>query len=262
MTSLVSINWSGIDSRSLVGRLLRFPLRFLPPSLVVPILSGPNRGFRWRVGALTHGAWLGSFEIEKQRRLSGHLREGMTVFDLGAHSGFYTLLAARGVGPSGKVVAFEPWPPNIEDWRAHMRMNRLTNVEVLPFAVGRADGDVWFEPGPSNSEGRIVDSPAGMRFAAVTLDTMLGTKRCPVPDLIKMDVEGAESAVLEGARTLLREHAPIWFIALHSAEQKRACVRILAEAGYTISGLNGERYDPSSPEAAPDEIIAARPRIY
>ncbi len=80
----------------------------------------------------------------------------------------------------------------------------------------------------------------------------------PVPDVIKVDVEGAESQVLEGAETLLRQHASTWFVALHSPDQKQACLRLLADAGYAVSGLNGEPCDPCSPDAAPNEIIAIR----
>ena len=234
------------------------PLRFLPPRLIVPILAGPNRGLRWRVGAFDHGCWLGSFELEKQQRLRDQLREGMTAFDIGAHVGFYTLLLSRAVGPSGKVFAFEPWPPNITDCLAHLRMNHMANVVVVPAAVSNTDGLASFASGPSSSTGRLARADTAVRVACLTLDDLLATGRFPVPDVIKVDVEGAESQVLEGARKLLREHAPMWFVALHSPDQKQACLRLFAEAGYAVSSLNGERCDPAAPDAAPDEIVATR----
>ena len=254
----MTINWSGIDSQSAAGQLLRLPLRFLPARLVVPIVAGPNRGMRWRVGAFDHGCWLGSFEIDKQRRLQDRLREGMTAFDIGAHVGFYTLLMSRMVGDSGKVFAFEPWPANVTDCLAHVRMNHLGNVVVVPVAVGNTSGLASFASGESTSSGKLAQAETVVRVACLTLDEVIATGRFPIPDVVKVDVEGAESQVLEGAQTLLRQHAPSWFIALHSLDQKQACFRLLTAAGYTVSGLNGEPCDPAAPDAAPDEIIATR----
>ena len=235
------INWSGIDGRSAAGQLLRIPLRFLPARLVVPILAGPNRGFRWRVGAFDHGCWLGSFEIEKQLRLRDRVREGMTVFDIGAHAGFYTLLLSRAVGASGKVFAFEPWPANITDCLAHVRMNQLSNVVVVPAAVAKTPGLASFASGESSSTGRLAPTDTAVRVACLTLDELLATERFPVPDVIKIDVEGAESQVLEGAGKLLRQHGPTWFVALHSLDQKRACLRLLADAGTLCLDWPGNR---------------------
>src|SRR5204862_8148905 len=99
------VNWSSIQQRSLLGRLLRAPLAAIPRSAVVPILTGPNRRFRWSVGAGDHGCWLGSYEIEKQLAIWRACRPGATVFDVGANVGFYTLLMARAVGRAGQVVA-------------------------------------------------------------------------------------------------------------------------------------------------------------
>jgi FkbM family methyltransferase len=254
----MTINWSGIDNRSAAGQLLRLPLRFLPARLVVPIVAGPNRGMRWRVGAFDHGCWLGSFEQEKQQRLRDRLREGMTVFDIGAHVGFYTLLMSRAVGDSGRVFAFEPWPENITDCLAHVRMNRMANVVIVPAAVGNTRGLTSFASGESSSTGRLAQADTAVRVACLTLDDLLATERVPVPDVIKVDVEGAESQVLEGARKLLRQHATTWFVALHSLEQKRACLRLFADAGFAVFALNGELCDPAAPLVAPDEIIATR----
>jgi FkbM family methyltransferase len=254
----MTINWSGIDRQSAAGQLLRLPLRSLPSRLVVPILSGPNRGMRWRVGAFDHGCWLGSFELEKQRRLRNRLQKGMTVFDIGAHAGFYTLLLSRAVGDSGKVFAFEPWPANVTDCVAHVRMNHLSNVVVVPAAVGRTGGLTSFESGESSSTGKLADADTVVRVACFSLDDLIATDRLPLPDVIKVDVEGAESQVLEGARELLGQHAATWFVALHSPDQKQACLRLLADAGYAVSALNGESCDPDAPHAVPDEIIATR----
>lgn len=167
------VNWSGIDRKSAAGQFLRWPLRLLPPRLVVPIMAGPNRGLRWRVGAFDRGCWLGSFETEKQQRLRERLSAGMTAFDIGAHTGFYTLLMSRSVGGSGRVFAFEPWPANVADCVAHTRMNHLSNVVVVPSAVSNTSGLSSFGPGSTTSSGALASADSAIRVACFTLDELV-----------------------------------------------------------------------------------------
>src|SRR5687768_7123297 len=117
-----------LSSRTLVGKLLRLPLRLIPGSAVVPVLKGPLRGARWVVGSMPHGAWLGTIELHMLRDLAGRLRAGMTVYDLGANVGLYTLAAARAVGAEGRVYAFEPLPRNVSYLKRHLALNKLTNT--------------------------------------------------------------------------------------------------------------------------------------
>src|SRR4030095_268661 len=91
-----------------IGRLARLPLRAIPKSTVVPILSGPSKGLRWTVGAGQHSCWLGTYEGHFARLLDQLVRPGMLAFDVGAHSGYFTLMLSRLVGETGKVISFEP----------------------------------------------------------------------------------------------------------------------------------------------------------
>ncbi|MDW8317197.1 MAG: FkbM family methyltransferase, partial [Anaerolineae bacterium] len=88
------MNLSGISSKSLIGRVLRFPLRLIPPKAVLPIMQGRLKGRKWIVGSSSHGCWLGSYEYAKRIVFERTVRENSVVFDIGAHVGFYTLLAA------------------------------------------------------------------------------------------------------------------------------------------------------------------------
>ncbi len=106
------MNFSKISNRTLVGRLLRLPLRLIPPQSQFRIRSGPAKGLKWIVGTSDHGTWLGTYEFEKQQRFAELLSPGDVVFDLGAHAGFYTILASKRVGSMGHVFAFEPFPRN------------------------------------------------------------------------------------------------------------------------------------------------------
>ena len=75
------------------AKVIRLPLRTVPPGTVVPILTGRLRGRKWIVGSGDHSCWIGSYELEKQRAFAQVVHPGETVFDLGANVGFYTLLA-------------------------------------------------------------------------------------------------------------------------------------------------------------------------
>lgn len=95
------INFSGLSGRGLLGRAVRLPLRLIPKQAGVRILQGPLCGRRWIAGSSNHGCWLGSFEAEKQRKISELVRPGMVCWDVGANVGFYTLLLAELVGAAG-----------------------------------------------------------------------------------------------------------------------------------------------------------------
>src|SRR5688572_27975846 len=99
-------DWSHISPRSFWGALLRLPLRAIPKRTTVKVQSGINRGMKWIVGSSIHGCWLGTYELEKQPVIERFVRPGMTVFDIGANAGFYTLAFSRLVGEEGRVWAF------------------------------------------------------------------------------------------------------------------------------------------------------------
>src|SRR5687767_8704385 len=117
---------------SFLGRVVRFPLRLVPRDAVLRVLSGPLRGRRWIAGAATHGCWLGTYERFVQRIFVEHVRPGGVVYDVGANAGFFTLLASKLAGSSGRVYAFEPMERNLHYIRKHLQMNRVENVEVFP----------------------------------------------------------------------------------------------------------------------------------
>ena len=86
------IRW---DAKTIPGRIVRLPLRLIPPSAILPVVSGPLKGLKWVVGSAPHGAWLGTLEHHAPRRFAAKLSRGMAVWDVGASVGLYTLCAAR-----------------------------------------------------------------------------------------------------------------------------------------------------------------------
>ena len=153
----------------------------------------------------------GNFEESERRFIQRFLKPGMTVLDIGAHHGFYTMLAAKMVGPTGKVLCFEPSPRERERLFAHLRLNRmLDRVSVFPVALGRKTGESTLyvvagrDTGCNSLRPPAVTEPTRAVPVQVTsLDTLLAQQNVARVDFVKMDVEGAELEVLDGAEYLL-----------------------------------------------------------
>jgi FkbM family methyltransferase len=206
----------------------------------MPILQGRMRGYRWIVGSSDHGCWLGSYELEERKVFEGWVNPGSVVFDIGAHVGYYTLLASILVGAEGDVHAFEPLPQNLPFLYRHIEINRLKNVLVHEVAVSDRDGEAYFKVGSSRSTGQVSNS-GEVEVQLISLDSRVKAGELPVPGYIKIDVEGAELAVLAGARALLTDHKPTLFLETHSAELHASCIELLSGIGYTLQPVVGDR---------------------
>lgn len=248
------MNFSSISNRSLAGKALRIPLRLIPANAPVPILQGPLRGKLWVKGSSDNGCWLGSFEYQKQRLMSSMLHAGDTMYDVGANVGYYALLASHKVGPTGRVIAFEPLPANVRLVQRHLRLNRVRNVSVQEVAVSDHEGLARFAPHASNAMGKL--SEAGtLEVEMLSLDSLSETGQFPEPNLIKIDVEGAELGVLRGASHLLARARPTILLATHGAEVHRQCCDFLRGAGYELRPI-----DPSVASISTTDEIIATPR--
>ena len=161
------------------------------------------------------------------------LAPGMVVVDCGAHIGPYTVLAARAVGPNGTVVALEPEASNVQALRSNLEANNVAErVEVIDAAASDRQGTVrlyvmedrasrarspW-ESCLSSLVPRAGTAPIEVR--CVTLDEVLAGRRI---DIAKIDVEGAERLVIDGAgETLARSAGATLFIECHPAELERS----------------------------------------
>lgn len=229
------------DSRTVLGRLFRWPLHLLPDEMVVPVLTGPNRGLRWIVGASVHGCWIGSYERLVADEIASILSRCDVFYDVGANVGYYTLLASRQVGSRGRVVAFEPLPRNVQILERHVALNDMANVQVVAAAVLADDGDVPFDP--RNSPQQAAVAPDGvLTVPGRSLDSL----DLPPPDVMKVDVEGGEVGVLTGARTILAEHGPVVVLSTHGESLRSRCYELLLDVGYEVHPLG----DPSSDHVA------------
>ncbi len=207
------MNISSISNTSTLGRLLRYPLMLIPKSTVLPILQGSARGMKWITGAHDHGCWLGSYEYKKRSLFERTLQTGDCLYDIGAHAGYYSLIASRLVDSTGDVFAFEPVASNIDYLTKHIAINGLTNVHIIESAVSDTNGLVPFSFESGSAIGRITKQGAAS-VRSVSLDEFIGNHRHPTH--LKIDVEGAEMLALKGAQHFLRAKKPTIFLAMHS----------------------------------------------
>ncbi len=211
---------------------------------VLPIFSGPLKGDRWLLSTRS-SFFFGTYEPAQTALFCKVVKPGDVVYDVGAHFGYYTLLASKLVGPEGRVLAFEPSPPNLARLYRHIELNRYSNVQVLELAIGDREGIVRFEARAGSGLGHLAaDGPTEVKVTR--LDALQGH---PLPKVIKIDVEGAEVGVLQGAASLLAAAKPSIFLSLHGDDLKRTCLEILAGYGYAFQDIG------------PLEIFALSPRV-
>jgi len=161
-------------------------------------------------------ALLGGKYEQETRSLLEHVTErGMTVADVGAHVGYYTLLFSRLVGDNGRVFAFEPEPDNHALLCKNIAINHCSNVIPIAKAVSDRTGIVkLFVSSQGNDRHSIFENPRSVvresirEVPSVSLDAFLATEGWPRVDVVKMDVEGAEPLALEGMQELIRRSQP------------------------------------------------------
>lgn len=224
---------------SFARRTARFIFGSVLPRRAYPVMSGPLKGARFVLGALSGegggaSAYFDRMESEQTERFVKELEAGQTFFDVGANVGYYSILASRLVGPAGKVVAFEPVTRNIAYLQRHIELNDAANVRLLPFAVSSSNGLLSFSTGPNSAMGSI-DESGDVLVAAVTLDDIAERLNLR-PDVVKMDVEGAEMDVFRGAGKVFAAR-PKLFLSTHSPELRDECLAFLASLGYTVEPL-------------------------
>ena len=178
-------------------------------------LAATNAGFSIHVSVddAAVGAAIaasGVYEPHVTAVFAARLRPGMTVVDIGANIGWFTLLAASRVGPEGRVLAVEPNPLNARMLEASRQANGLDNVLLLPVAAGVRNGAVALHRTYSNASTTPldrIDIHAAEVVPMIRLDDVYPADWGPV-ELVKIDVEGAEALALGGLENVLRRDRP------------------------------------------------------
>lgn len=214
---------------------LRYWFKHLAASMLLTIPHGPLAGHKWSVASGTR-FFRNTYDPEQVPQFVGYAPPGAVVYDIGAHIGFYSIIAAHAVGAAGRVYAFEPLPLNIGMLERHLRANRVDNVEVLKIGVADRAGTARFCLGKGTGRGFLGDE-GEIEVSITTLDALVDSGRLPPPQLIKMDIEGAELGALQGGARMIAQHKPTLFLSVHGAEVEAGCRQFLNEQGYTLRNV-------------------------
>jgi FkbM family methyltransferase len=215
-------------------------------------------GWRLFTGSLERGDdW-----YEDYRCFRDEIHPGDTVVDLGAFVGVWTLTAARLCGPSGRVIAFEPLPIYHRQVAANVVLNGYSYVTVEHSVVGDQDGSVEIpnsihmvralakDGDHGNNGNRTEHAPTKsmLRVPSCRLDTYFTAHDLKQPQLVKMDVEGAEGLVLDGMATLLKgPGAPTLIVEIHPdylesiGQSAEEILQRLLDLGYKVFHIKGFR---------------------
>jgi FkbM family methyltransferase len=210
------------------------------------IRQGIGKGLLFNPGGSNAGYLLGTSEPGVQRAMLALLKPGMTFFDVGANVGFHSTVACRLIDPSrGRVISFEPLAGNADQIEVNARLNHFDSIRVIRVALGNHDGEARFllseisTHGMLATVGRVPSKLAGTATVQIRrLDTLMNEAYLPVPDVMKIDVEGGEADVLAGAHETLMRHRPLLMIELHGTNVEVASA--LEAIGYRANVLGSD----------------------
>jgi FkbM family methyltransferase len=166
------------------------------------------------------------------------LKPGMRVVDIGTNCGFYTLLAAHKIGPTGHVWGFEPGLTPHRLLQESLRINHFTNVTLYEAAVGAISGTAWFSDLADTEFNAVVDeaTPNARQVKVESLDNLYRSGEIKNIDFIKIDAEGFEDQVILGAKTFFEEESPLVMleVTVDNAPSNMQPAEMLCEFGYEM----------------------------
>lgn len=209
-------------------------------------------------GQIAQELWSNDFEPVDREFIASTVRDGMTVLNVGANAGLYTLIASKMAGPSGTVHAFEASAPTFALLEKNVKINTCGNVRLNHVAVWESSGFIQLSDDASNPEldghrhvnGFCHDEAGlvarGELVHCISLDEYMVSANVTSVDYVIMDIEGAEYNALLGARKLLERFHPI--IIFECTRSHKAIEELLSALGYCCFAYRGGRIKPANIE--------------
>jgi FkbM family methyltransferase len=204
----------------------------------------------------------GNLESSVQEAMIRHLGRGGVLYDIGANLGFFSMLGGHLAGlQEGHVYAFEAAPENAEAIRHNALLNGVSNITVIPKAVSAHSGRGRLQIVDDQSWSKLEDygehpyTEQVIEVELVSIDDLVAAGELRPPTIVKIDVEGAEIAVLEGMRKTIAEHRPAIICELHDTH--REFIAAMAEHDYRLINLEGTI--PLEDEGASAHALALPP---
>lgn len=196
------------------------------------------KGIYWIPQSANPGQFISKYEPKQHNELIKLFKEATIFWDVGAHVGWYSVLASLTM-QQGTIVSFEPNPMNIACLKKHISINNRQNIHVVPYALSSSCGKSHFSGG--KQQGHLSET-GKLEVEMITADKYINDTG-KVPDLIKMDIEGAELEFLKGANALLTEHHPTLVISAHGYQKRNNCVKLLKKLNYNIKHIVSNKTD-------------------
>ena len=256
----------GVCCRSMLSRVKQFVRWLLYPifdSRVHIIRRGMAKGLKRRGGL--NDLFPGPMSME-DKFLSSLDLSGRIVYDIGAYRGITTIFFARGVGPDGRVISFEPNPHSNRRLREAVSLNGFSNVQVMDMAVGKEQSRTTMAFKRTEMARASVEldrkevllrskGAEAIEVEVDALDSIIKQHSLPRPDFVKIDVEGLDEQVLEGMTSTMEDHKPNLFLELHGhgatdrLERLRRIMTLLGSFGYCARNVETGTAITSEPTA-------------
>jgi FkbM family methyltransferase len=226
----------------------------------VRVSSGPLKDYELFMDIKSFSGWsemvsgnYDSFIFNEIKKIN---IKGMTVWDIGAHFGYHSLTFAALVGDKGHIYSFEPNPFNLDRFKLNIAKNQELNkrITLIAKALSDKDGEDMFVfsndvDGSRSSGSHLVGAATPLldstylnflrkNVETIRIDTLLTEAEVSIPDIIKIDVEGAELMVLNGSKAFFEKYKPIIFMEVHNILMMFYVQKFLTELGYEITVLN------------------------
>jgi FkbM family methyltransferase len=229
---------------------------------VVQIKGGPLKGLSLVTGySITHAQINGTYELELAQCIDRILKPGMVCYDLGASTGYFSLQMAK----RGRLVySFEPTPHTAAWVKRNADANGFSHINVIPTVVSDRPKQVIFQMTGMGYGSQVIaanqtdDRYQRLELTATTLDTFVEDHE--MPDLMKIDIEGEESNALSSATRILKEKRPIIACEIHDLDNAARVEKILVDANYKITALDGSPFEMPKSIYPGDFHILATPR--
>lgn len=225
------------------------------------VKSGPFKGGQLFVAAESFSGWnemiSGSFDSFIYKELISCCNvEGAVFWDIGAHFGYHSFSFASLVGENGHVYSFEPNPFNATRFLMHLEKNACLagRITLNTFALSDTDGETTFVfssdvDGSCSSGSHLLEARAPLEsdtynnfqtqiVTTFTIDSIINKTGIKIPDIIKVDVEGAELLVLKGGNTFFAKHKPIIFMEVHNILMMYYVHNFMLKHGYSVRVLD------------------------
>jgi FkbM family methyltransferase len=229
------------------------------------VAAGPCKGVNLFIGPAFLQMANGDYDnyIFQALKTIGFCFERSSCWDVGAHFGYHSFAFASLSGPHGRVLAFEPNPANRERMQLHLERNPnlASQIKLLPYALSDSNGDRKFklslqiESGASTCSYLDSGLPPGDRVSyknfqdtivqARKADNLLDDQEIHPPDLMKIDVEGAEQEVLLGAEHIIKKHRPVLAMEVHNIHCMFNTQKWLFNQGYELHLVTDAPYSHS-----------------